>query len=146
LAAYVRKELAYDCGPPVDNRPRCGKLSLLAAAEVVEVGDVVAVEAGGVDVVDVVEVAGVDVVVVVEPVDVVADAAVEALPDVAAVSAAVVVVADVLLDVVAFADEPDSSAPPQPASAIPTVPSATIRAIRPGPTPRLANSIQTPEI
>lgn len=66
--------------------------------------------------------------------------AVELLPVVDASDAPV----DVLL-VVATAEEPDSSAPPQPASAIATLPSNTPRTKRPDPNPRLAISIQIPE-
>jgi hypothetical protein len=114
----------------------------VAGGDVVVVAGGVVVEVAGGDVVlvagvDVVVVAGVDVVVVVDPV--------EALLDVDPVSAAVVTAADVLLVVVASADEPESSDPPQPASAIPTLPSTANRTIRPVPNPRLANPIQTPE-
>ena len=66
--------------------------------------------------------------------------AVELLPVVDAADAPV----DVLL-VEATAEEPDSSAPPQPASAIATLPSNTPRTKRPDPNPRLAISIQIPE-
>jgi hypothetical protein len=69
-------------------------------------------------------------------------------PSAAVVDAGVVAavcVAVELLPVVATAEEPDSSAPPQPASAIATLTSNTPRTKRPDPNPRLAISIQIPE-
>jgi hypothetical protein len=127
FAANVRKELAYNCGPPIEMRPRRGKLSPVASA----------VDVAGVD-------EPVDVVVVVVDVE-------EAGGDVVVVEVvggpvSLAVAGGALLVVAAEEEEeeePDASSFPQPASASAAPPINAILAIRPDPNTRPTFIIQS---
>jgi hypothetical protein len=121
-------------------RPKRGKLSLPVSAVFEAAGGVAVVEVAGLAVV--VEAAGLAVVVESAGVVVVVEATGVAVVVEAAGVVAVVAVEPLL--VVAAVEEPES-APPQPASAVATLPRNAIRTIRPDPNPRLAIPIQTPE-